>query len=228
MSGGSLGGAVSQIGQLQAQLPAATSVLVGVVALGLAVLPGLAELSGHVSTMAHEGAHAVMGSAIGGRITGVKLNRNRTGLTSMTSSGGGASILFFLAGYLGPSAFGLGAAKLIEVGHPVAVLWLVLALLVVLAILVRRSGFGILAVTVAGVLLYFMARYAPIGGQVALAYGIAWLLLLSGVKVALEDGRGADDAGKLRDLTRLPRGLWSSLWLVGSAAALIIGARLLV
>ncbi|HEY1642763.1 MAG TPA: M50 family metallopeptidase [Streptosporangiaceae bacterium] len=228
MTGGSLGGAMSHIGELQAHLPAAASMLVGAAALGVAVLPGLAELTGHANTMAHEGAHAVMGSAMGGRVVSVRLNRDRTGVTSVTSSGSGASVLVSLAGYLGPSAFGLGAAKIIQVGHPIAVLWLVLALLVVLAVLVRSSGFGILAVATSGVLLYLMARYAPLGGQVVLAYCIAWFLLLSGVKVVLEHGRGASDAGTLRELTRLPRGLWAGLWLAGSAAALIIGARMLV
>jgi hypothetical protein len=228
MTGGSLGGAVSHIGELQAHLPAATSMLVGAVALGLAALPGFAGLTRPAATMAHEGAHAVMGSAMGRRVGGVELHRDGTGGTHLAPATGGGFILAAIVGYLGPSAFGLGAAKLIQVGHPIAVLWLVLALLAALAVLVRRSGFGIIAVALAGVLVYLMARYAPVGSQVALAYGIAWFLLVSGMRVVLLRGRGADDARLLREVTRLPRGLWAALWLAGSAAALIIGARMLV
>jgi hypothetical protein len=228
MTTGSLGGAVSQIGELQAHLPAAASVLVGTAALGAAVLPGFAQVTRHVNTMAHEGAHAVMGSAMGRRVTGVTLRGNGDGRTVLAPSSGGGFILAGVVGYLGPSAFGLGAAKLIQTGHIIAVLWLTLILLAVLAIMVRRSWFGITAVALAGVLVYLMARYAPVGGQVTLAYGIAWFLLLSGVQVVLAHGRNAGDAIALRQITRLPRGLWAALWLAGSAAALIIGARMLV
>ncbi|HEU5421457.1 MAG TPA: M50 family metallopeptidase [Streptosporangiaceae bacterium] len=228
MATGSLGGAVRQIGELQAHLPASASVLIGAVALAAAVLPGLSQLTRYVNTMAHEGAHAVMGSAMGSRVMGVTLRGNGEGRTSLKPSSGGGFILAGVVGYLGPSLFGLGAAKLIEVGHIVAVLWLTLALLAVLAVAVRRSGFGLSVVVLAGVLLYLMARYAPVGGQVALAYGIAWFLLLSGVQVVLAHGRHASDAIALRELTRLPRWLWAALWLAGSATALILGARMLV
>jgi len=59
-----------------------------------------------------------------------------------TTSGGGF-ILAGIVGYLGPSAFGLGAAELIRAGHPVAVLWIAVAALALLAVLARRSAFGI-------------------------------------------------------------------------------------
>jgi Peptidase M50B-like len=228
MTTGSLVGAVRQIGEMQAHLPGSTSVLVGAVALAAAIVPGFSQLTQHVNTMAHEGAHAAMGSAMGRRVTGVTLRGNGEGRTILAPSSGGGFVAAGIAGYLGPSAFGLGAAKLIQVGHIVAVLWLTLALLAMLAVAVRRSGFGILVVTLVGVLLYLVARYAPVGGQVALAYGIAWFLLLSGIQVVLAHGRNAGDAIALRAMTRLPRGLWVGLWLAGSAAALVIGAGLLV
>jgi hypothetical protein len=228
MATGSLTGAVRQIGELQAHLPPAASVLVAAAALAAAVLPGFAQLTQHVNTMAHEGAHAAVGSAMGRRVTGVTLRGNGEGRTLLAPSSGGGFIVAGIVGYLGPSAFGLGAAKLIQVGHIIAVLWLALALLAFLAIAARRSGFGITVVALAGVLVYLMARYAPVGGQVALAYGIAWFLLLSGVQVVLAHGRNAGDAIALRELTRLPRGLWATLWLAGSGAALVFGAGMLV
>ena len=75
---------------------------------------------------------------------------------------------------------------------------------------------------------YLVACYAPLGAQIAVAYGIAWFLLPSGVGVVPQRGRDAIDAIALRELTRLPRGLWAGLWLAGSTAALAIGGGLLV
>jgi hypothetical protein len=59
------------------------------------------------------------------------------------------------------------------------------------------------------------------------SYGLAWLLLLSGVRIILLHGSAAGDAQTLRGLTKIPRGFWSRLWLAGSVAALIFGATLL-
>jgi hypothetical protein len=221
-------GVLSGIGQVQAHLPVTASVLVGVGALAAATLPGVSLVTRHVNTMAHEGAHAAMASAMGARVTAITLRGNGEGRTTLNPSAGAGFVLAGIVGYLGPSAFGLGAAKLIQVGHSVAVLWLALLALACLAIAVRRSGFGLAVVTGTGVLLYLVARYAPEGGQVALAYGIAWFLLLSGVRVVLQHGRSAGDAIALRQITRLPRSLWVIVWLAGSAAALLVGGRLLI
>jgi hypothetical protein len=221
-------GGLHAFAALQPHLPPGTSAAVGALALGAAILPGLSALTQHVNTMAHEGAHAMMGSATGRTITGVRLRGNGDGLTTMTASRGGGYILAGIVGYLGPSAFGLAAAELIRVGHAVAVLWVALAALAVLGVLARRSAFGITAVLGTGLLVYLVARYAPVGAGVALAYGMAWFLLLSGVQVVLAHGRDAGDAVALRQRTRLPRGLWAGLWLIGSVAALIAGGRMLL
>jgi hypothetical protein len=203
-------------------------VLVGVAALGAATLPGISPLTQHVNTMAHEGAHAAMGSVMGRRVTAVTMRGNGEGRTTLAPSRGAGFIAAGIAGYLGPSLFGLGAAKVIQVGHSVAVLWLALLALACLAVMVRRNGFGLAAVVMTGVAIYLVARYAPVGAQIAVAYGIAWFLLVSGVRVVLQHGRDAGDAIALRELTRLPRGLWAGLWLAGTAAALIAGGGLLV
>jgi|HubBroStandDraft_3_1064219.scaffolds.fasta_scaffold31014_2 hypothetical protein len=225
---GSLHGTLHAITSVQPHLPGGAAVLVGAAALGAATLPGISQVTQHVNTMAHEGAHAAVGSALGQKVTGVSLRGNGEGRTTMAASGAAGYIVAGVVGYLGPSAFGLGAAKLIEVGHAIAVLWLALAALALLAVAARRSGFGLAAVAVLATGLFLVVRYAPIGAEVAVAYGIAWYLLLSGVQVVLSHGRDAGDAFALRQLTRVPRGMWAALWLAGSVAALIVGARLLI
>jgi hypothetical protein len=109
-----------------------------------------------------------------------------------------------------------------------AVPWVTIACLAVLAGLTRRSPFGLTATLATGLGVYLVARYAPVGACVALAYSLAWFLLLSGVRVVLSHGRNAGDAVMLRRLTRVPRGLWAGLWLAGSALALIDGGRILI
>ncbi len=93
---------------------------------------------------------------------------------------------------------------------------------------VLRTSFGLVSVIVTGGLLFFVARYTTAAIETIVAYGLAWFLLLSGVRVVLAHGRGADDAGFLREATRLPRTLWSGLWLTGTVVALAVGGSLLV
>jgi hypothetical protein len=224
----SFGGALHAIAELQPHLPAVASAGVGLLALGAAVLPGLSGLTQHVNTMAHEGAHAMMGSATGRTVTGVQLKRNGEGETRLTEPRGAGYALAGTVGYLGPSAFGLAAAELIRVGHAVAVVWFTIVALAVLGVLARRSPFSITAVLVTDLLVYLVARYSPVGSVVALAYALAWFLLLSGLRVVMLHGRNAGDAKILHRLTHIPRGLWVGLWLVGSALALLVGGRMLL
>ena len=218
----SLSTEVHRISEFQAHLPAATSLLIGVVTGGLG-LTVLWAVTRHLNTIAHEGAHAVMGSSVGGRVGSVRLMRGGTGETSVA---GGSRVMVGFAGYLGPSLFGLGAAKLISFGHIVAVLWAALLALAVLLPLLRNA-FGFASVIVTGVLIFLAARYAAVGVQVIVAYVIAWFLLLSGVRVVIEHGTDAADAGNLRKWTRLPPGVWTGLWLAGTVASLVAGIVLL-
>lgn len=220
--------ALHDIVALQAHLPVTTSVLLGAGALAAVTVPGISGLTQHFNTMAHEGAHAAMGSVTGRRVTGMTLRGNGEGRTSLTKPRGLGFLLAGIVGYLGPSAFGLGAAWLVEARHIVAVLWLTLLALVCLAIMVRRSSFGLAAVLASGIVLFLVARYAPLGADIALAYGIAWFLLVSGVRVVVQHGRHASDAVILRQLTRVPPSAWAAFWLLGSVAALILGGRWLV
>ncbi len=132
-----------------------------------------------------------------------------------------------LVGYLGPSLFGLGAAKLIETGHIVAVLWLTLLLLVLL-LFVLREAFSFVSVLATGVVLFLVARFGSVGADTVVAYLVTWFLLLSGVRVVLEDNLGAGDAGNLASMTHIWRGFWVLLWLAGSIAAVAIGGALLI
>jgi Peptidase M50B-like len=146
---------------------------------------------------------------------------------------GGRGVLTGFVGYLGPSIFGLAAAGLISLGYIVAVLWLTVVFLVVLLLTLLRSfryarSFGCVSVPVTMALLFVLIHYASVSVQVVLAYGVTWVLLLSGFRIAVEHWTGAGDAANLKLRTHLPRWLWAVLWVAGTLGAVYLGWRLLV
>jgi Peptidase M50B-like len=222
----SLSTMLGRIGQTQASLSATTAVLLGIAVLAVVLLPATWLLAQHIDTMAHEGTHALVGSSTGGKISGVRVQLDGDGGTKVSTAGVGG-VITGAAGYLGSSAFGLGAAKLISVGHIVAVLWLSLLLLGILLPMIRNP-FGAFVIVATGIVIYAVVRNASIGTETVAAYLITWLLLLSGVRVVVQHGPGAKDAGILASSTHIPRVLWCGLWLVGTTVALVLGGSLLV
>lgn len=219
--------ALSRIGETQPPLPAAVSVLIGAAALAAVSVQEIWLLTRHVNTIAHEGAHAIVGSAVGRKVQGVRLRPNAEGDTRTAGGKAPGSVTIGVAGYLGPSAFGLIAAKMIGLGHSDAVLWLTLILLAVLLLTVRNA-FGFVPVLATGVLLYIVARYGSAGADSVMAYGVSWFLLLAGVRAVIDHGVSAGDATHLYELTRVHRGFWMWFWLVFTVAALGLGGSMLV
>ncbi len=192
------------------------------------MIPFLWPLVDQFDTMAHEGAHAIVASVMGFTLLGVTLDSESNGVTSYLGSGNGPRrLLTGFVGYLGPSAFGLCAAKLIETGHVVSVLWVATILLVLLLFLIRKS-FGLVSVPAAIALLAVVMRYAHDGLEEVIVYGMTWLLLLSGVRNAVAHGANAGDARALSGITHLPRQLWALLWIAGTLLAVVIGGKWLV
>lgn len=203
------------------------SVLVGLAALAITMIPVLRAMSGHFSVMGREGAHALLAFFVGFSIGEIVLDRHSGGKTSVIAGEGLRLILVLVLGYLGPSLFGLAAAWIIATGHPVAVIWMTAMLLVLMMFLIARS-FGYLSVPIAIVVLVGVLRLWHGRADVYVAYGMTWLLLLTGVRFALVDGLKAENAQRLAKATFVPRALWALVWLAGSAAALLAGGNLLV
>jgi hypothetical protein len=226
MSGPTLQEMVQRIGETQPRLPFGTSLGIGLAALVVVAFPVTWTFIRYFDTMAHEGSHAVMGSLMGLRINGIWVKmKDADGKTE--APGIGRNVPSMIIGYLGPSVFGLAAAKLISIGHSVAVLWLALALLVLLLANIRNI-FGIAAIAIAGYVIYIFARYGTVAHQTRAAYGIAWLLLLAGVRTVLLHWAGATDAGKLSERTDIMPVVFARIWLVGALFAVFFGARLMM
>ena len=226
MTAASLAAALDRIGQVQPRLSGMTAVLLAIVAIA-AMLPGVWLVTRHITVIAHEVAHATMGSALGRTVQGISLKRNADGATAVSGGGRTGSAVIAVVGYFGPSAFGVGAAELIRAGHIVAVLWAALVALLAVMFVLRRS-FGVLTVIVAFLFLLLLAGAGTVRVEVLTAYALTWFLLVSGVRIVVIRGSQAVDAGILRDITKIPQSFWYGFWLLGTATALVYGAILLV
>ena len=159
------------MGLTQTPLSGSAAALVGLAAFGVVTFDVTWQVIKYGTVMAHEGAHAVMDSLLFREWDGTELNlSDAEGGTYKKKDGGflGSAIIAFI-GYVGPSLFGLGAARLIQTGNIVAVLWVTLLLFVLLAFGLRWS-FGVITVPVAAGLpqfFWFLLWLAAALGAVA-------------------------------------------------------------
>ena len=108
-------------------------------------------------------------------------------------------------------------------------MWLAVIFLLILLLKVLRSfSFGLISVPVVIGLFVILDLYASVSLQVAMAYVITWVLLLSGFSMAVNHWTGAGDAKILKNQTHLPRWLRAVLWVAGTFGAVYLGFRLLV
>jgi hypothetical protein len=209
---------------MEAALPGSETVLIGLVVAVVLVPAATWRVMQHFQVMAHEGMHGVVGSLSGRTVEWIELKADAGGATRVVPTAGPGFLLAAFTGYLGPSAFGVGAARLIQFGHFVAVLWLVLLMLGLLLVMLKPS-FGYVTVPLAGLAIFLVLRHASHTAEILSAYAITWFLLLSGVRIVIQRGVQAGDADLLRQRTSVPRLIWFALWLAGTLAAVVVGAR---
>jgi hypothetical protein len=193
------------------------------------------RLAGKVITIAHEGGHALVSVLSGRRLEGIRLHADSSGVTySRGRRAGPGLVLSGAAGYLTPPLLGAGAAWLLAERHQTAMLWLALVLLAA-TFLAIRNVFGALAVLVTAAAVFAVSYFASAAVQAGFAYLAAWFLLFGGMRPVLELPRrqrygrgGRSDADRLARLTGVPGGLWVALFILVSAAALAVGADLLL
>jgi hypothetical protein len=214
------------------QLPPPTSVvaLAGGAALLLVLTRPAWTWTRHLVTIAHEGAHGLVALLAGRRLAGIRLHSDTSGLT--VSSGkprGPGMVLTFLAGYLGPAVFGLGAAGLLAARHAVGLLWAVVALLALLLLQIR-NWFGLWSVLVTGAAVFAVSWWGSEQVQFGFAYFIAFFLLLAAPRPVLElqakrrrGGAQGSDADQLARLTGVPGIVWVAVFLTATVAAAALG-----
>jgi hypothetical protein len=188
----------------------------------------------HVVTIAHEGAHALVATAVGRRLTGIRLHSDTSGLTvSRGRPTGPGMVATLAAGYLGPSLLGLGAALVLDTGHAAALLWGVVVLLGLLLLKIR-NWYGLWSVLVCGCLVFAATWWLSPQVQSAFAHALTAFLLLAAPRAVLELHQGrrggrdrGSDADQLARLTGIPALLWVTLLGALTLAALVGGSLVL-
>jgi hypothetical protein len=225
--------------------PAWVVAVTGVAALLIVVNTESWRVAGKVITIAHEGGHALVSVLSGRRLDGIRLHTDSSGVTySRGRRRGPGLVATAAAGYVTPSLLGAGAAALLAARHQTAMLWAALVLLAA-TFLAVRNAFGAVAVLATAAAVFAVSYFASAAVQAGFAYLAAWFLLLGGLRPVLElprrrpsrpgrpsrasrPGRGPSDADQLARLTGVARGVWVTLFVLVSLAALAVGARLLI
>jgi hypothetical protein len=205
----------------------AEDVVLGALLLAVLLVSSLWFVVGHAITIAHEGGHALGAILVGSRVTGVRLNRDRTGLTQSGITTWLASLPFLAVGYVAPSLFGLAGAFVLARGRADVVLWASIALLGLL-LTATRNLFGWVSIVVTGLLLYLAAVKASPGLEALAACTWVWLLLVGGLVHIVQHGRRGADHAALRKKTWIPALLWAFLFTFVALAAIVAAVSLLL
>ena len=226
----------------QALPPAWVVAVTGLAALVIVLDAHSWRLASKVITIAHEGGHALVSVLSGRRLEGIRLHTDSSGVTySRGRRHGPGLVLTAAAGYVTPPLLGAGAALLLAERHVTAMLWLALILLAA-TFLAVRNAFGAVAVLATAAGVFAISYFASAAVQAGFAYLAAWFLLFGGIRPVLELPRrrrrtsrrsrpsrgGASDADQLARLTGVSSGVWVALFVLVSALALAVGARLLI
>jgi hypothetical protein len=185
-----------------------------------------------VVTIAHEGGHAVVALLCGRRLSGIRLHSDTSGLTvSRGRPRGPGMVATALAGYPAPSLLGLVVAGMVVAGTTRLVLATgIVALLATLWFV--RNLYGWFAVLATGAVVGLVAWYGTHPVRVAFCAGLAWFLLLGGLRAVFELPGArrrwpGTDADQLAALTRVAPFVWIAIFTIVSGAALVCGAWLL-
>ena len=186
-----------------------------------------------VATVAHEGGHALVATVLFQKVRSIRLYRNAGGGTDAGEPPWLFAIFIGMAGYLGPSTFGLLAVALLIRGLNDAVLWASIGFLLLMLVVVRGPfGWFIVPALIAAV--FWVATKVPQPNRLLLTHVWVWLLLI----VPVEDmlvylrqrlyRRPTADTARMQRLTLLPSALWAVILLGGTVAALVYGGDLLL
>ncbi|MET9265356.1 M50 family metallopeptidase [Amycolatopsis sp. NPDC004079] len=173
-----------------------------------------------LSTVVHEGGHALLSVVTGGGVFQIEVTSAETGLTRTWSTSRWSRVLTLVAGYATPPLAGLGAAALLHRGLAPAVLALTV-LAMVLVLLATRDALTLGIVVALGAAAFATLKWGPDWLRNTVAYLEAWLLLTSelGGVAALVVGRLRhgyygleDDAAGLAEASGIPAFAWIAGW----------------
>jgi hypothetical protein len=190
----------------------------------LTVGPFWRYLGNYLVLIAHEGGHALMIILYGGRVTGIRVHSRTT--AHKTGKGGvtygeyhdHARVPVSLAGYLAPSAVGLGTLVFLHSGRTKESLILLFGVLALMLLMIRNL-FGFVIVPFIGGALYAALQSGSAAIQEYVVGVIAWALLFGAVRRAFSVFYGCGDANDLKAATGVPARMWTTLFILGTSAA---------
>lgn len=185
-------------------------------------------------TLVHEAGHAVVALLTGRRLNAIRLHQDTSGLTITSGRPRGPGMIATAAaGYLAPSALGLGCLALVAGGHA-SWAWVAAIATLALMLLHIRNWFGLTMVLIVGAVVAVVIWRASADVQHGGALVLAWFMLVAAPRSVLDlwlYRRGArsrtSDADLLARLTHLPAGLWNAALLLVTVAALAVGVTLI-
>jgi hypothetical protein len=127
---------------------------------------------------------------------------------------GPGRILMTIAGYTMPPLVGLGGAALLAAGKARPALWIALVLLVLTWAKAEKEWTTFVVLLLAAAVGY-VAIYGPPPLQAAFAAGLVFVLLMGGLRSAVEQSMAdGTDAAHLAHDTLIPRQLWKAGFVV--------------
>ncbi|TIC82019.1 M50 family metallopeptidase [Nocardioides sp. GY 10127] len=185
-------------------------------------------------TVVHEAGHALVAVLVGRRLAGIRLHSDTSGVTlSRGRPTGPGMVAMLAAGYLAPAALGVVAALLLAAGRPLALLWLLVVMALLLLVWVRNA-YGALVLVLLGGLVAALGWWGAEPWPSVAAYLVTWLLLLSAPRPLLEllgrgpAGRRGSDPEQLARVSGVPVLVWVWFMLLANLAGLVVGVLTLL
>jgi hypothetical protein len=206
--------------------------------LGLAFLAVVVEplwrWTAALSTVVHEGGHAVIALLTGHWVDKIRITSHVTGETNWSGQRTALSTVPILAaGYTAPPAVGLVLARAIERGwSPLNTLLTGIVVMVALLVFMRNLLGAVVVVVIGGILAIFIYLAGPLS-QKGAVIAVSWFLLFAGLRsaaglFAVRRSNKENDADFLRAQTHVPADLWVLTFVAFAVFALYTGGRLLL
>ena len=191
-------------------------------------------LTKYILVIAHEGGHALLAKLLFQKLRSITFSKGPGGATDPEPPVPWLfNIIIGLAGYLGPSLFGLLGAWLLTHGRPTSVLGASIIFLIIMLFAVRGFlGWLLVPGLLALIILILVKSEPPL--QTLYTHMWVWFLLIGAVQRMLHfilDKQYADantDAGHLRGWTLIPGEIWAFVFLAGTISALVYGGAMLL
>ena len=211
------------------EVSALTGPVVGSTAVGALLLVALAYTAvAPLVSLVHEGGHMVVGLLTGLRVTEFSIKDVGSAVTGFERlPWGPARILMTIGGYTMPPLVGLGGAALLAAGQVRPALWTALVLLVLAWAKAEKEWTTFVVLVLAVAVGYVLIHGSP-SLQAAFAAGLVFVLLIGGVRSAVESSTDTgSDAAHLAHDTLIPRMLWKAGFVVVALLCLWHGFLLL-